>query len=248
MSGGADDDSGAGGRARPFKRERVTLKWNRPPLRLPGEPAPEEFEEPLSVELELPDYAAADAARPSAAPPPELETETDAWVRDHPTTRSRARSEGAPSRPPSSPPLDGGALSLVDERGRPPSSPAVDPVAEMRDRFELGDFTAALRTAELVLGRNPDHLEAQQISAASRERLVQLYGSRLGALSRAPVLAVDGAEVRWLGLDHRAGFLLSRVDGTHTIEDLLDLSGMSRLEALKILVELVDMGAIRLSD
>jgi hypothetical protein len=48
-----------------------------------------------------------------------------------------------------------------------------------------------------------------------------------------------------LGLDHRAGFLLSRVDGLSTVEEVLDICGMPRLEALKTLVDLLDRGAIR---
>ncbi len=45
-------------------------------------------------------------------------------------------------------------------------------------------------------------------------------------------------------LVHRAGFLLSRVDGFTSLEELLDLSGMPRLEALKTVLSLVDAGAI----
>jgi hypothetical protein len=56
---------------------------------------------------------------------------------------------------------------------------------------------------------------------------------------------VPDAEVRWLGLDHRAGFLLSRIDGVATVDELVDVSGMGRLEALKILAELLEAKAIR---
>jgi hypothetical protein len=39
--------------------------------------------------------------------------------------------------------------------------------------------------------------------------------------------------------------LLSRVDGLSTIEEVLDVCGMPRLEALKTLVDLLERGAIR---
>lgn len=139
-----------------------------------------------------------------------------------------------------------GALDLVD-RNRP-SSPDLDLAGEMAERYALGDFTGALKAAEFMLGRNPNDANAQRYARSSRERLEQLYSSRLGNLERVPVVIVPDRSVRWLGLDHRAGFLLSRIDGTHTIDEIVDVSGMQRLEALKTLVELLDLNAIRLED
>ncbi|MEZ4248850.1 MAG: hypothetical protein R3B99_11480, partial [Polyangiales bacterium] len=124
--------------------------------------------------------------------------------------------------------------------------PGLDLASEMAERYALDDFTGALRIAELVLGRDAEHPDARRIAAESRRRLEALYTSRLGGVGRAPSVALPDADLRWLGLDHRAGFLLSRVDGHNTIEDLVDISGMPRLEALKTLVELLDVGAIRL--
>ena len=48
----------------------------------------------------------------------------------------------------------------------------------------------------------------------------------------------------WLNLDHRAGFVLSQIDGTMTIDDIYALSGLSRLDTAKILAELVEQGVI----
>lgn len=203
---------------------RVTLKWKAQPLRLPGEDDSE-------GRLE------------SSAPPAEPGTDPgrDGWEREHPHL--------TPPPPPATDgdrdgDGDGDALTLVDRRSRP-SSPTIDISGEMHDRFALGDFTASLRLAELVLGRAPLDSEAVEIARACREKLVALHTSRLGNLSRCPMPAVEGAEMRWLGLDHRAGFVLSQIDGKHTAEELVDLCGMSRLELLKTLVELLDMDAIR---
>ncbi|MEO0322828.1 MAG: hypothetical protein AAF447_07710 [Myxococcota bacterium] len=140
---------------------------------------------------------------------------------------------------------DTGALGLVD-RTRP-SEPALDLASEMRERFALDDFTGALRAAELVLGRRPEDAEARRIAAESRSQLVHLYGSRLGGPGARLELCVDESEIRWLGLDHRAAFLLSRIDGKSRVEELIDVSGMPRMEALKTLCELTDMGALRIA-
>lgn len=136
------------------------------------------------------------------------------------------------------------ALRLVERRG--PGFPSQDIAGEMRERFALGDFTAALRAAEMILGQDPGHHEATQTRITSRERLEHLYRSRLGRDDAVPVVIVPEAEVRWLGLDHQAAYLLSRIDSQITLEQLLDICGMDRLEALKALALLVESRAIEL--
>jgi hypothetical protein len=100
--------------------------------------------------------------------------------------------------------------------------------------------------AELVLGREPDSPQARRCADNCRRRLLSLYQSKIGDVSGVPVPSLSENELRWLGLDHRAGFLLSRVDGISSVEDVLDVCGMPRLEALKTLVDLLDRGAIRI--
>lgn len=140
---------------------------------------------------------------------------------------------------------DHDALSLVQQTRK--SHSALDLTAEMAERYALDDFTGALRIAELVLGRESEHPDARRIAGESRRRLEHLYTSRLGGLGRVPSVAIPDSDLRWLGLDHRAGFLLSRVDGQNSIDELVDISGMPKLEALKTLVELLEVGAIRLA-
>lgn len=136
------------------------------------------------------------------------------------------------------------ALGLVARRR--PSYPTPDNGEEMRERFALGDFTAALRAAEMILGRNPDHAEALKTRAAARSRLEELYRSRLGSGHMVARVVVPDSEVRWLGLDHEAAYLLSRIDGALDLESLLDICGMDRLDALKALTLLVESRAIEL--
>jgi hypothetical protein len=50
--------------------------------------------------------------------------------------------------------------------------------------------------------------------------------------------------VRWLSLDHRAGFVLSCVDGYSSIDEILDVSGMPPLDALRVLYELLQQRII----
>lgn len=170
---------------------------------------------------------------------------------------SRLRESEAPMspRPASVVPLSGDAIDLVAKRSRPPSlRPDPDLAAEMHERYALGDYSGALRVAQLVLGREPHHEKAQEYAARSRERLEQIYEARLGAMceteaanlgARVPMVAVPDHEIRWLGLDHRQGFVLSRIDGQVNVDDLVDLTGMSRLDVLRCLVEMVELSAIQ---
>ena len=148
--------------------------------------------------------------------------------------------------------LDPGRVTLPDDQGVPAdplgtpiAPPAVDPtVADLRDRYAAGDFTGALLLAESVLETEPDHADAKRYAQSCRDVLVQMYTARLGPLDQVVRVGVPPDQVRWLSLDHRSGFLLSLVDGTSTMEELLDISGMPRLDALRILFTLVEQQVI----
>jgi hypothetical protein len=209
---------------------------------------------PGSEEVVLADIAANAGRRPSSdAPPPGEGEGHDAWTAEHmsrqstvPPERSdevdRLRELAVRSSLRPEPLDDGDAFDLV-EHSRP--SQQLDLVDEMEELYALDDLTGALRFAELVLGREPSNDRAKRCADNCRRRLLALYSSKLGDLDAVPVPAMADTELRWLGLDHRSGFLLSRVDGVSTVEEVLDVCGMPRLEALKTLVDLLDQGAIR---
>jgi hypothetical protein len=114
-----------------------------------------------------------------------------------------------------------------------------DPVAEMRERASLGDYTGALEMAELILAADPGSLEAAECVENCRSVLENMYAARLGPSSGVPVVVVPQAQMQWLSIDHRAGFVLSLVDGFSTLEMIIDVSGMQKLDALRILHALV---------
>ncbi|MBI2389466.1 MAG: hypothetical protein HYV09_07700 [Deltaproteobacteria bacterium] len=119
-----------------------------------------------------------------------------------------------------------------------------DPLAELRERYALGDFSGALTIAEAILEQEPGNADAQRYSESCRDVLKQMYSARLGSLEQVPVVAVPAEQLRWLTLDHRSGFLLSHVDGVSTLEEILDISGMPHLEAMRIIYELLQQKVI----
>ncbi len=148
----------------------------------------------------------------------------------------------APPPPPSS-------LELaVDPKQsvRPVTAEGGDALNDMKDRYAVGDFTGALVIAESVLETDPDDMDAKRYAQSCREVLTQMYAARLGTLDQVVSVAIPADQIRWLSLDHRAGFLLSLVDGMSSIEEVLDVSGMTRLDALRILYTLVQQRVITL--
>jgi hypothetical protein len=108
----------------------------------------------------------------------------------------------------------------------------------MRDRVALGDYTGALEVAEKLLAADPANQEAATCADSCRGVLRQMYTTKIGPLDRVPVVAVARDQLRWLSIDHRAGFVLSLIDGVSTLEMLLDVSGMPELDTLRILSDL----------
>ncbi|MES1175021.1 MAG: hypothetical protein ABUL62_11920 [Myxococcales bacterium] len=119
-------------------------------------------------------------------------------------------------------------------------------IGDMKDRYAMGDFSGALVIAEGIIESDPEDLEAPRYAQSCRDVLTQMYSARLGALDQIVAVAVPSDQIRWLTLDHRAGFLLSLIDGGSTVDQILDISGMTRLDALRIMYQLLDQRVISL--
>lgn len=134
-------------------------------------------------------------------------------------------------------PLDHPAGSSIDAAPR-------ELAREIVDRFALEDYAGALSAAELQLGLDPTDEDARRYATKSRERLEAHCISQIGPLEAVFNRAVPAAKVKWLGLDPQAAALLSRVDGETTLGEVLTLHPTSRLEALRLFIELLDAKAI----
>jgi hypothetical protein len=157
---------------------------------------------------------------------------------------ANARAPSAPAVPavraPSASNIEAAVLGAIGSAGPEIVESTIDdPIAEMRERFSLGDYTGALEIAELMLAEDPSDEAAAECAESCRRVLEGMYAARLGSLDRVPSVLVQRAQLRWLSIDHRAGFVLSLIDGSSTLEMILDVCGMPRLDAIRILHELV---------
>lgn len=128
--------------------------------------------------------------------------------------------------------------------GPPPDADLDALMTEARRKLQADDFTGAIEIVEQVLAGDPMHAEARSVLEENTTRLLAMYRSRLGKLSRTPRVKLRPQEITWQSLDHRAGFLLSQIDGRTTYEEIIDISGMSELEASRILARLVEHGVV----
>jgi tetratricopeptide (TPR) repeat protein len=129
-----------------------------------------------------------------------------------------------------------------------------DPEAELSlllrgvdELLSLGDASSAqelLAKAERLLPGDPRlgpaRARCEQALAASLE-------AKLGDPRRVPRMAMRPQELMKLSLAPQEGFVLSRIDGKSSYEALFSVSGMPRLETLRALVRLLEVGAITTS-
>jgi hypothetical protein len=169
-------------------------------------------------------------AKPPASEPPPIEPPPVAAATPPPITSLLAE-------------LDAGAPAgeSADDRTRRRITALVErAIAATR----AGDHAEAVAACDLALAESPDSAVAQKLVQRSRDGIIAAYQGFLGDLGARPALAVPMHELPREQLDNRAAFLLSRIDGNLSFEEILDVSGMTRLEALRHLARLIARGIL----
>ena len=112
------------------------------------------------------------------------------------------------------------------------------------DLYGLNDFEGALQLILKAESQGQDDGRLRQLREQCEAQLLKLYEARLGDLQQTPKTKVHSSELVWLNLDHRAGFVLSLVDGTVSYDELFALSGMPKLETARVVAQLIRDGII----
>ncbi len=219
-------------------------------------PAPETADPPAAAAPAAVD-GAVDGWGASLSGPAAPESDQQRLIIDPTPPFSEAQSEpGAADRfgPDTGSPAagTGSALDLVAGEEPPAAEPVTEPVTEpeaatgvaswmtgARDLLELDDFSGAVELLDKVLAEQPDHAEAARLREEAEAELLKMYSSKVGDLDAVPRVRMASDEIIWLNLDHRAGFVLSMIDGHTCYEDILSVTGLPRLEGLRILAQLV---------
>lgn len=107
------------------------------------------------------------------------------------------------------------------------------------------ELDRAVAAVDLALSEDPNSALAQKLIHRNRETIMNVFQNFLGDLNRQPMLARPLHELGTAPISPRAAFLLSRVDGTLSLDEILDVSGMPRLEAYRYLCQLFLRGILR---
>ncbi len=176
------------------------------------------------------------ASHYSAAPPP-VATTTPAPVRHN---SSQATLAAVVARRASTPAMP------AEPRAR--LSDLSDALEEVRRALAFGETDLAYSEAQRVLDlcRQVGTPEASQLLSRSAELLDRVFEARLGDLKRRPH-AMPRSEGRGPSLTPEMAYLLSLLDERFSIEELIDLSPMSRTDTLRLLSVAVDQGLVGLS-
>ena len=112
------------------------------------------------------------------------------------------------------------------------------------DLLELDDHSGAVDLLFKAQELAPGDPRVEALLQRSERMLMTMLESKLGDMGRVPTVKLQPDDIIWLNLDHRAGFVLSQIDGSVSYEDLFALSGMTRLDTARILAQLLDEGVI----
>jgi hypothetical protein len=110
----------------------------------------------------------------------------------------------------------------------------------LRDLMAKEEHELALALALRLRLDRPDDVELDYYIEDCTLALVDRYEARLGALDRIPMSAVKRNDLARFDLDPFAAFLLAQMDGVLSLETMVDISGVGRLETLRHLVKLLD--------
>lgn len=152
-------------------------------------------------------------------------------------------------------PIDARANEILAEidAGAPPDEPRDDQtrrrVAALLERAVVwlreGDTEKAVSAVDLAMSEDPNSALGQKLITRHRDTILSVFQGYIGDLERMPQLARPLHELQDAPISPRAAFLLSRIDGTLTIDELLDVSGMPRIEAYRHLCQLYLRGILR---
>jgi hypothetical protein len=136
------------------------------------------------------------------------------------------------------PPLVPAALSVADP------SVAENLGKTMIERLAAADYEGAFMAANTLLRHDPRSEEASQAAQIARSELYKTYDARLGDRQRVPRVAVRTEDIRSFPLDACSALVLSQVDGSRTIDDIIHGGILPKLDVLRVLSELYLQGIL----
>jgi len=134
-------------------------------------------------------------------------------------------------------------LPVPDEKLQSSARGLVD---ECKRALYAGRADGAALAAEMALqvAEQAQAPEVDSIVSVERPLFERAFSSFIGDMKCAPIRAIPSEDLATHGFDHRAAFLMSRMDGAISLNDLLHVAGMPRFDALRLIAALTRAQAI----
>ncbi|HEX7596588.1 MAG TPA: hypothetical protein VF518_00145 [Polyangia bacterium] len=102
-------------------------------------------------------------------------------------------------------------------------------------RESRGDAAAMSAEMALQLCEQARTTAIHDIIDPARSMFERAFCACIGDMKNSPIRAIPSEELAAHGFDHRAAFLMSRLDGAINVADLLEMAGMPRFDALRLI-------------
>ena len=112
------------------------------------------------------------------------------------------------------------------------------------DLLAAGELGEALELLETLEREDPTDLAVQGPIELARAALLENYRGRLCDGIAVPQLRIAQEELVKFNLPADAGFVLSNIDGSNAVNDLLEVSGLNPFEVLRTCCRLIDAGIV----
>ena len=111
---------------------------------------------------------------------------------------------------------------------------------KLAEKLEIRAYEEAQVLARNVLMTRPNDIVALTCMQECTAGLEALRVFSTSALDKVPSPSIGGPPIHDLRLDHRAGFILSLVDGVSPVSTILDMCPLARDEAIAVIYALVE--------
>ena len=139
--------------------------------------------------------------------------------------------------------FDAGEIELSEVVGEAD----VSLLAEALELFRRGESQESLEMFETLARENPHRMEIQGYLELVRSHLFEYFRERAPDPSTVLKVAITPKEMMRFNLPANAGFVLSMVDGSTSVNEILALSGMDPFEAVRVVNKLLEVGIVEVN-
>jgi len=135
------------------------------------------------------------------------------------------------------------ASAAQEPAAKPPPAESVQ--AAMRSALDEEDFSAAYASAQQVLDRDANDEEALSAIEVSEAHVARAVEAAAIDRTKVPLLKIDSAQSASGEYTAKERYVLSRVDGERTLNQIIQVSPISEVEFLRIVDGFISKGLLR---